>query len=509
MSTLLRLLVLTAAPRRRVALAAALGTVTVLCGVGLMATAGYLISRAAERPAVLSLTVAIVCVRVFGLGRPVARYLERLASHDLAFRALAGVACDGLRAHRAAGTGTARGLPRRRSAVAPWWPTWTRSRTCTCAASAPCWSPRSRRSIGGRRRGHPAAAAPYWPAGCLPAASPCPGVEALAGRGGSRQAEARGELTAELVELLRGGPSWSSTAARRSAWPASGQPTRGWRGLARRAALADGHRRRPAPGGDRRDRRRRVGCGRAGARCGHLDRVMIAVLTLLALAAFEAVQPLPAAARELSETLAAGRRVLDLIDQEPAVTDPPRPAPPPDGPYDIALEGVAPLRAVCGTGARPAAAPRAGRRVALLGASGAGKTTVAEPPDPLRRPRAGTGDARRAATCASTARRTCGGPSPSPARTRTCSRPASTRTSARRARRRRRAGGGALRRARARRLGGVTARRPRHAGRRGRPRAVRRPAPAASSSPARCSQMRPCSCSTSRRRTSTRPPPRP
>ena len=53
-----------------------------------MATAGYLISRAAERPAILSLTVAIVGVRFFGLARPLARYLERLASHDLAFRVL-------------------------------------------------------------------------------------------------------------------------------------------------------------------------------------------------------------------------------------------------------------------------------------------------------------------------------------------------------------------------------------------------------------------------------------
>ena len=53
-----------------------------------MATAGYLISRAAERPAVLSLMVAIVAVRFFGLGRPVIRYLERLASHDAALRVL-------------------------------------------------------------------------------------------------------------------------------------------------------------------------------------------------------------------------------------------------------------------------------------------------------------------------------------------------------------------------------------------------------------------------------------
>src|SRR3954447_13028885 len=72
-----------------VTLSIGLGAATVLCGVGLMATAGYLISRAAERPAVLSLTVAIVCVRFFGLTRPLARYFERLASHDLALRVLA------------------------------------------------------------------------------------------------------------------------------------------------------------------------------------------------------------------------------------------------------------------------------------------------------------------------------------------------------------------------------------------------------------------------------------
>src|SRR5438270_10377851 len=79
------------APGPRVALAAALGALTVLFGVGLMGTAGYLVSRAAERPAVLSLMVVIVAVRFFGLGRPVIRYLERLESHALALHVLGGV----------------------------------------------------------------------------------------------------------------------------------------------------------------------------------------------------------------------------------------------------------------------------------------------------------------------------------------------------------------------------------------------------------------------------------
>src|SRR5947199_10838001 len=91
MTTLSEVTRLTPVPRARIALAVGLGAATVMFGVGLMATAGYLISRAAERPAVLSLMVAIVAVRCFGLGRPVLRYLERLVSHDVALRGLSSV----------------------------------------------------------------------------------------------------------------------------------------------------------------------------------------------------------------------------------------------------------------------------------------------------------------------------------------------------------------------------------------------------------------------------------
>ena len=87
-STLRRLVALTDAPRVQLGLVIVLGAATILFGVGLMATAGYLISRAAEHPPILSLTVAIVAVRFFGLGRPIVRYLERLRAHDLAFRVL-------------------------------------------------------------------------------------------------------------------------------------------------------------------------------------------------------------------------------------------------------------------------------------------------------------------------------------------------------------------------------------------------------------------------------------
>ena len=87
-SVLARLLALSGIRVSRVAVSVALGTLTIVFGVGLMATAGYLISRAAERPAVLALTTVIVAVRFFGLARPLARYADRLWSHDLALRAL-------------------------------------------------------------------------------------------------------------------------------------------------------------------------------------------------------------------------------------------------------------------------------------------------------------------------------------------------------------------------------------------------------------------------------------
>src|SRR6187455_2348499 len=88
MSTLRRLLALAGMPARRVGLSVLLGALAVAFGVALMATAGYLISRAAQQPPILSLTIAIVAVRFFGLARPLARYLDRLVGHDLALRAL-------------------------------------------------------------------------------------------------------------------------------------------------------------------------------------------------------------------------------------------------------------------------------------------------------------------------------------------------------------------------------------------------------------------------------------
>ncbi|MCD4526788.1 thiol reductant ABC exporter subunit CydD [Nocardioides sp. cx-173] len=67
----------------------ALGSLASASGVALTATAGWLIVQASTQPPVLTLLVAVVGVRLFGLARPVLRYAERLRSHDTALRMLA------------------------------------------------------------------------------------------------------------------------------------------------------------------------------------------------------------------------------------------------------------------------------------------------------------------------------------------------------------------------------------------------------------------------------------
>ena len=67
-----------------------LASAAALCaGVGLTATAAWLIARASSMPPVITLWIAIAGVRFFGIARPVFRYVGRLISHDAAFRIVA------------------------------------------------------------------------------------------------------------------------------------------------------------------------------------------------------------------------------------------------------------------------------------------------------------------------------------------------------------------------------------------------------------------------------------
>src|SRR5256884_1893623 len=74
--------------RTRLVLAALVGALTELAGLGLLAAATWLIVTAAGQPPLAVLTVAIVAVPALALRRGARRYLERLAGHDAALRVL-------------------------------------------------------------------------------------------------------------------------------------------------------------------------------------------------------------------------------------------------------------------------------------------------------------------------------------------------------------------------------------------------------------------------------------
>ena len=72
--------------RRALLLALALGVATLVFAAALMFTSGYLISGAPLVVSVLVLNVPLGLVRLFGVGKPILNYFERLASHDWVLR---------------------------------------------------------------------------------------------------------------------------------------------------------------------------------------------------------------------------------------------------------------------------------------------------------------------------------------------------------------------------------------------------------------------------------------
>jgi ATP-binding cassette, subfamily C, bacterial CydC len=373
--TLARLVAFAGVPARHVALSAGLGVLAVAFGVGLMTAAGYLISRAAEQPPILSLTVTIVAVRFFGLARPIARYLDRVASHDVALSALGRIRARFYERIEPLAPGQLEGyrrgelLGRMVGDVDSLQGLYVRGLTpllvalvvgASCVALTAVFLP---------------AAAAILALGLVLVGGAVPALTAALNRAaGRRQGAVRSDLTAELVELLRGAPELVVYGREAETLARIRERSDELARLGRRDGLAAG----VAEGLSILIAGLTVVGVLAVATEASFDRVLVATIALLALASFDSVIPLRAAGAELSATIAAGRRVLELVDRKPSIRDPAAPRSAPRRPAAVALEGVTARYA---QGAQPALNDfdltiEPGTRMALVGPSGAGKTTV-------------------------------------------------------------------------------------------------------------------------------------
>jgi thiol reductant ABC exporter CydC subunit len=365
----------------RFALSVGLGAVAVVAGAALVGLAGYLICRAAQQPPILSLTVIMVGVRLVALTRPAARYGERLASHDLAFRALGRLrtstfarieplAPAGLEAYRDGEllSGMVADIDQLQDvALRLLLPVGVALVAGTVIVTGVATvSPGVAVLLG---------------AGLLAVAVLPPLLAArVVARSHRRQATLRARLTANLVDAFGAAEElWLNGADTRAAGVIADDD----RALvdvtlhdARAAGAADAL-------GIAISALTALGilvAATAAAGQGGLDPLLVAPVTLVALGAFEAVLPLSTAARHLPSVLSAGRRVLELIDREPEVADPREPVAAPTARFGIALQqvgvtrGPQPVRVLDGLDLTLGP----GESMVVSGPSGVGKTTLAQ-----------------------------------------------------------------------------------------------------------------------------------
>ncbi|WP_030996113.1 thiol reductant ABC exporter subunit CydD [Streptomyces sp. NRRL F-5630] len=379
-SPLARVRALGGAHRRRLALALLLGALALASAVGLMATSGWLISRASQEPPVLYLMVAVTATRAFGIGRSVFRYAERLVSHEAVlrmladtrvavFRGLARLSPAGLRDRRR-GDLLSR-LVADVDAFQDYWLRWLLPAGAAFLVSAG--------AVGFTAWLLPEAGA-VLASGLLLAGVGVPWLTARRARATERRlAPARGVLATRVTELLTGTGELTVAGALPDRLRATRAADAELTGIAARAsaftALGDGltslFTGLTVAGA--------AACGASAVVDGRLSGVALAVVVLTPLAAFEAVLGLPLAGRQRQRVRRSAERVYEVLDAPAAVREPERSAEPPASPFPLRLEGVVARHPGA---ARPALdgvdlTLDAGRRIAVVGASGAGKTTLA------------------------------------------------------------------------------------------------------------------------------------
>lgn len=380
-SVLSRVRAMSAARRGRLGLALLLSSLALGSAVGLMATSGYLISRASEQPPVLYLMVAVTATRAFGIGRAVFRYAERLVSHDAVLRMLADTRVAVYRRlERLAPAGLRRSrrgdlLSRLVSdvdALQDYWLRWLLPAGSAAVVSLA--------AVGFTAWLLPEAGV-VLAAGLLAAGVGVPLVTAAVARRAERRlAPARGVLATRVTELLTGTAELTVAGAlpgrAAEARRADGTLTRIASRAATATALGDGLTALVSG-------LTVAGAALVGAQAvadGRLSGVAMAVVVLTPLAAFEAVLGLPLAVQYRQRVRRSAERVYEVLDAPEPVREPEAPRQAPASPFPVVLKGLS---------ARHAGQDRdalagldltlaEGRRIAVVGPSGSGKTTLAQ-----------------------------------------------------------------------------------------------------------------------------------
>ena len=377
---LLRLLGLARPWRGRLLLAVVAGAAAAACGIALLAVSGFLLARASQHPSILAISTAVVAVRALSAGRGISRYVERLAGHDAAFRILADVRVSIYRRlERLAPAGLAAFssgdlLARLISDVDATQDLFIRGITPPLAAAlAGAGSVVACLLI-------LAPAGALLAVGLLAAGVGIPVLAAVAARGAARRlAPARGQLAGTFSDLMAGAAELHAYGAQDTALIPVTAADRDMTRQADRNAAVSGLSAGLSSAIAGLALWGVLVLGVAATGDGTLTRVPLAVLTLTALASFEVVTALPAAAIQLGQARISGRRIAAVVDAPDPVREPVAPRPLPDGPVWVRLRGA---QVRYRPGGRPALDGLdldlpPGRRVGLVGPNGAGKSTVA------------------------------------------------------------------------------------------------------------------------------------